>query len=90
MILGPRGGFLVAVGLMVASFLVVTAGYLAHALPWRIAIMGAAPLLQLAISWRMVKRGITSRDCIAITWLGTALLGGWHLWEWLGLPGAGP
>jgi 4-hydroxybenzoate polyprenyltransferase len=89
-IFGPRGGFLVAVGLMVASFLVVAVGYATGVLPWRIAIMGAAPLLQLALAWRMVRRGITSRDCIAITWLGTALLGGWHVWELLGLPGAGP
>ncbi len=89
-ILGPRGGFLVAVALMLASFIVVVAGYAMNALPWRIAIMGAAPLVQLAIAWRMVKRGITSRDCIAVTWLGTALLGGWHAWEFLGLPGAGP
>ena len=89
-ILGPRGGFLVAVALMLASFIVVVSGYAMNALPWRIAIMGAAPLVQLAIAWRMVKRGITSRDCIAVTWLGTALLGGWHAWEFLGLPGAGP
>lgn len=88
--LGPRGGFFVAVGLMVASFVVVAAGYVTGALPWRIAIMGAAPLMQLVLAWRMVRRGITSRDCIAITWLGTALLGGWHLWEFFGLPGAGP
>lgn len=87
---GPRGGMFVAVGLMLASFVVIAAGYAMAAVPWRVAIMGAAPLMQLAISWRMVKRGITSRDCIAITWLGTALLGGWHLWEFFDLPGAGP
>ena len=89
-LLGPRGGMFVAVGLMLASFVIVVAGYALGAVPWRVAIMGAAPLMQLAISWRMVKRGITSRDCIAITWLGTALLGGWHLWEFFDLPGAGP
>jgi 4-hydroxybenzoate polyprenyltransferase len=89
-ILGPRGGFLVAVALMVTSFVVVAAGYAMGVVPWRIAIMGAAPLLQLVLAWRFVKRGITSRDCIAITWLGTALLGGWHAWEFFGLPGAGP
>lgn len=88
-LLGPRGGYAVAVGLMVASLIVVVAGYAASHVPWRIAIMGAAPLIQLAWSWRMVRRGITSRDCILITWLGVALLGGWHVWEYFDLPGAG-
>lgn len=88
-LLGPRAGFQVAQGLMVASFAVVVAGYALGALPWRIAIMGAAPLLQLVVARRMVARGITSADCIAITWLGVALLAAWHAWEALGLPGSG-
>lgn len=88
-IFGSRGGFLVAAGLMLASFFTVVAAYAAGVLPWRIAIMGAAPLLQLLMARPMVRRGITSRDCIMITWMGTALLGGWQMWEELGLPGSG-
>ena len=88
-IFGPRGGFLVAVGLMVSSFVLIAVAYALGAVPWRIAIMGAAPLMQLAIARYVVRRGITSRDCIMITWMGTALLGGWHVWEALGLPGSG-
>jgi 4-hydroxybenzoate polyprenyltransferase len=87
-VLGSAGGFLVAQGLMVASFLIVVASFAAGALPWNVAVMGAAPLLQLVVSRRMVRRGITSADCIALTWIGCALLVGFHLWEELGLPGS--
>lgn len=82
-------GWRVAWGLMMAASVVVFASFAAGLVPWRIAIMGVAPLLQLAWSVRMRRRGITSRDCVAITWLGVALLSGWHVWEALGLPGAG-
>lgn len=82
-------GWRVAWGLMIAASVVVFASFAAGLVPWRIAIMGVAPLLQLAWSVRVRRRGITSRDCVAITWLGVALLAGWHVWEALGLPGAG-
>jgi hypothetical protein len=58
-------------------------------LPWRIAIMGAAPLIQVALARRALARGITSADCIRITWVGAALLAGYHVWVALDLPGAG-
>jgi 4-hydroxybenzoate polyprenyltransferase len=86
---GASVGWNVARGLMIASFVVVVGAYLAGVMPWRVAIMGAAPLLQLVVATRMVQRGITSRDCVAITWLGCALLAGYHVWVALGLPGAG-
>lgn len=85
---GVSRGFLVAQAQMIAAVLVVAAGSAVGILPWRITVMGAAPLLQLAISRRMVKRGITTADCIVITWIGVALLGTYHVWEVLGLPGA--
>jgi 4-hydroxybenzoate polyprenyltransferase len=85
---GARVGFVIAQGLMVGAFVIVAVAYASGALPWHLAIMGAAPLIQLGVARRMVARGITSRDCIAITWVGTALLAGWHVWERLGLPGA--
>lgn len=87
-LLGASRGFLVAQGQMVAAFLVVAASAAVGILPWRVTVMGAAPLLQLAVSRHMVKRGITTADCIVITWLGVALLGTYHVWELLGLPGA--
>ena len=35
------------------------------------------------------RRTITTADCVNITWIGAALLAGYHLWAALGLPGAG-
>lgn len=89
-IFGARGGYWVAIGLLLASFVTIAGAYLAQAVPWRIAVMGAAPLLQLVTARYVVTRGITSRDCIMITWMGVALLGSWHLWEAFALPGSGP
>ena len=85
---GVRAGWRVAMGLMLASFAVVVVGYVCGALPWRVAVMGAAPLIQLAFAARVQRRAITTADCIGITWLGTALLAGYHAWDALGLPGA--
>ena len=76
-------------GLIVSSLAVLVGGWLAGPVPWRIAVMGAAPLLQLVIYKRALARGITSRDCVRITWLGAGLLVGYHLWVVAGLPGAG-
>ena len=50
-------------------------------------ILGVGPLLQIFIYKRFVKRGITSRDCINLTWLGAALLVAYHGWVLAGLPG---
>jgi 4-hydroxybenzoate polyprenyltransferase len=73
--------------LCVASLVILSAAYLAHVVPWRIAILGVGPLLQIFIYKRFVKRGITSRDCINLTWLGAALLVAYHGWVLAGLPG---
>lgn len=81
-------GWRIAAGLMIAASVVAFGAFAAGLVPWRIAIMGTAPLLQLVWTTRVRRRGITSRDCIAVTWMGVALLAGWHVWEALGLPGA--
>ena len=75
-------------GLIVAAVVVLAAGYAAGALPWNILIMIFAPLLQLVIYKRAVRRGITTGDCIGITWLGAVLLLTYHLWVVFDLPGA--
>ena len=85
---GVATGWRVARGLMLAASAVVFASFAAGLVPWRIAIMGVAPLLQLGWSVRVRRRGISSKDCVAITWVGVALLAGWQVWEALGLPGA--
>ena len=48
---------------------------------------GIAPVLQVAITKRWLARGITSADCVRLTWIGAALLAAYHLWVIAGLPG---
>jgi 4-hydroxybenzoate polyprenyltransferase len=92
-VLGPAGGAVVAVGQTALAFAIVVAGSAAAVLPWRIAVMGAAPVLQLVVVgprlplWGRANR-IDSRLCIGITWLGVALLVTYHAWEILQLPGS--
>ena len=86
---GVEVGWRIAWGLMLAASAVAFASWAAGLVPWRIAIMGTAPLIQLLWTVRVRRRGITSADCVGITWLGVTLLAGWHVWEALGLPGAG-
>lgn len=88
---GPAGGARIAVAQMLVSVVVVVVGFAAGALPWEIAIMGAAPILQLAVVVpRLPLRGrpgrVTSSLCIGVTWAGAALLVGWHLWGYFELP----
>lgn len=86
---GVEVGWRIAWGLMLAASVVAFGSFGAGLVPWRIAIMGSAPLIQLLWSARVRRRGIRSADCVGITWIGVALLAGWHVWEALGLPGAG-
>jgi hypothetical protein len=73
--------------LSAASALVLVAGFAAGAVPWRIFVMIAAPLVQIAFARRVLRRGITSADCVGITWLGAALLAAYDAWVAFGLPG---
>ncbi len=87
-LLGPRGGSAIAVGQLLLSFAFVVVGAVSGHLPWRIAVMGAAPLLQLAVIGPRLPERVTSSLCVGITWLGVALLAAYHVWEYLGLPGS--
>lgn len=87
-LLGPRGGAAVAVGQMLAAVVVVVIAFAAGALPWHLAVMGAAPLLQLLIVGPRLPDRITSTVCVGVTWFGAALLAAYHGWELLGLPGS--
>jgi hypothetical protein len=51
--------------------------------------MGAAPFLQLVFYKNAMRRGITAKDCIRITWMGVAMLVTYHIWVVAGLPGLG-
>ncbi len=86
---GVRGAVRIIDGLIACSFAVLLLGYLAGPIPWRLLIMICAPAMQLVLYKRAMRRGITTGDCIGMTWLGAALLFTYHLWVVLGLPGAG-
>lgn len=86
---GEHGAVRVIDGLLAGSMAALVIGWATGALPWRIFIMICAPLVQLVLYKRFVRRGVTSRDCIGLTWLGAALLVSYHLWIAVGLPGTG-
>ena len=90
---GERGAIHIIDGLIGASAATLTVGYASGAVPWRIFIMIAAPAVQLVLYKRALRRadpgGITSGDCVGITWLGAGLLFTYHLWVLAGLPGMG-
>lgn len=86
---GERGAVRIIDGLVTTSMACLVVGYAAGAVPWRLFIMVVAPLLQLVIYKRAVRRGITAKDCIRLTWLGAGLLASYHLWVVAGLPGVG-
>ncbi|MBS2011520.1 MAG: UbiA family prenyltransferase [Deltaproteobacteria bacterium] len=90
---GERGALRIATALVVASLVVVVAGYVAGAVPWRVVAMVAAPLVQLATSARAVRRldrgepPVSANDCITLTWIGAAMFVAYNLWAFFGLPG---
>jgi 4-hydroxybenzoate polyprenyltransferase len=87
---GVEGATRIIDGLLLASMLIVFGGWAAGAVPWRAAVMGLAPLMQLGLYKGMLRTGgVTSAHCIGLTWLGAGLLAAYHAWELLGLPGAG-
>jgi hypothetical protein len=76
-----------AFALMGLSALALLFGGLAHQVPWRLAVMVAGPLAQLALARRALKRGIDGVDCVRMTWLGAGLLVAYAAWVLLRLPG---
>lgn len=86
---GERGAARIIDALIATSMTTLAAGYAAGVVPWRLFIMIVAPVIQLVFYKRAMRRGITSGDCIFITWLGAGLLFTYHLWIAAGLPGAG-
>lgn len=85
---GQAGAVHIIDGLLALSATVLVAGYAAGAVPWRLFIMIAAPAIQLVVYKRALRRGITSRTCTGLTWLGAGLLFTYHLWIHFRLPGA--
>jgi 4-hydroxybenzoate polyprenyltransferase len=86
---GEIGAVRIIDGLVAASLLCLVIGYATGAVPWRIFVMLLAPALQIVLYKRWLRRGITSADCVRLTWLGAAMLAGYHVWVVSGLPGVG-
>jgi len=86
---GESGAVRIVDGLILSSVAVLLLAWGFGQVPWRIAVMAVAPMAQMVIYKRALARGITSQDCVRITWLGVGLLVVYHLWEVAGLPGSG-
>jgi 4-hydroxybenzoate polyprenyltransferase len=84
---GERGAVRIIDALILTSTAALIAGYASGLVPWRAFIMVVAPLVQLVLYKRALRRGITSADCIGLTWLGAGLLFTYHVWIAAGLPG---
>ena len=86
---GERMAIRIVDGLLLSSVVILALGYVSGFVPWRIFIMAAAPVIQYVVYKRALRRGISARDCIVLTWIGAALFIIYHLWVLLDLPGAG-
>ena len=83
---GTRTAIRIVDVLVGASAGCLVLGYGAGVVPWRVFVMLAAPVLQLILYKRWLRRGILARDCVNLTWIGAALLLAYHLWILAGLP----
>lgn len=86
---GERTAIRIVDGLLFFSMAALAAGYISGFVPWRIFIMICAPALQYVVYKRALRRGISAKDCVGITWMGVALLFIYNLWVLADLPGAG-
>ena len=77
-------------GLLALAAAVLVVGFVTRVLGVRELLMLAAPVAQLAFYRPRYRRGLTSRDCVVLTHLGTAMLvlflAGTALWARAGLP----
>lgn len=87
---GPARARQIIDGLLVLSAVVLAVGFVARWLGALEMLMLVAPALQLVFYRRRLARGLTSRDCIWLTHLGTAqlvvFLVGTAVWREAGLP----
>jgi 4-hydroxybenzoate polyprenyltransferase len=86
---GEKGAMRIIDALLLVSSAALVGGFAAGVVPWRIAVMVAAPVLQAVVYKRAVRRGVTSADCVRLTWIGAGLLLAYNLWSAAGLPGVG-
>jgi 4-hydroxybenzoate polyprenyltransferase len=86
---GDKVAVAIVNGLCLAAVAALVAAYATRTIPWRMFILVAGPCLQMWIFRRIYKRGIRSRDCINLTWIGASLLLAYHGWVLARLPGLG-
>lgn len=76
--------------LLVISALALVVGLAIAAIGLREGLMLLAPVIQVVFYKPRFRRGLTSAECIGLTWMGAGLLAFWlvgtHLWERAGLP----
>ncbi len=87
---GPERARQIIDCLLAASIILLAIGSVCGHLGVRELLMGVAPILQFVLYRRWFRRGVSPKDCIVMTNLGTALLvfflvGNW-LWLAAGLP----
>jgi 4-hydroxybenzoate polyprenyltransferase len=87
---GPETARRIIDALLVVSAVAIVAGLATRVIGVREALMLAAPASQLAFYRPRFRRGLTARDCILLTHLGTAqlvaYLVGTAVWRQVGLP----
>lgn len=92
---GIDGAIDIVHDLLLASFVWLVVGFLFTLIPWCLAILAAAPIIQaIFFAWMRHPHSttkdikITAGQCIALTWLGVSLLVTYHFWYHFGLPGS--
>jgi 4-hydroxybenzoate polyprenyltransferase len=86
-VLGPELSITIAHQMMVFAAVSLIVGYATHFIPWRMLILAAGPLAQLAMHRRTLRRGVRSGDVVVIAWVGAAMLVLYHAWIFMGGPG---
>jgi 4-hydroxybenzoate polyprenyltransferase len=85
---GEKTAMRIVDGLVVTSMAIVIGGFVAGPVPWRVVVMVVAPVVQLVWYKRIARhRDVSARDCIRLTWVGTAMLAAYNVWVSVGLPG---
>jgi 4-hydroxybenzoate polyprenyltransferase len=85
---GEKTAMRIVDGLVIVSMAIALVGFFAGPVPWRVVVMVVAPVVQLVYYKRIAeRREISARDCIRLTWIGSAMLAAYNVWVTLGLPG---
>lgn len=82
---GERVARRIVLVLIGTSTTLLVGAYAARIVPWKVVVMVAAPLTQLA--YVHFRREVDASDCIRLTWIGAGMLGAYDLWVIAGLPG---